>query len=112
MGLHEKMKNAKIVEELFGYLLEYGFTSINLSMDILDTETTFGFDVAKDNMDFINHFKQDLFCCRDLELEEYSWELMGENDCACTLNTLGTLIDRYDILEEEKVFRILLHRNK
>jgi len=110
MILHKNMKNAKIMEEVFAYLLEKGYQKIDASMVILNDETKFIVTVHTENDTLVQAFKNDMFCCRDYELEEYGWELMGESTCACELDTLGMLVDSYDIEYENGVCAITLHR--
>lgn len=110
MALHKNMKNAKIMEEVFAYLLEKGYQSIDASMNINDEETLFNIKVHTDNDTLLQAFKKDMFCCRDMELEEYGWELMGESNCVCELDTLGMLVDHYEISYDHGVCSIVLHR--
>ena len=110
MALHETLKNAKIVEEIFAYLLEKGCPKINVLLEIKETETTFTV-VLDYNERLMKKLKKDIYCCRDQELEEYGWELMGENECE-ELHTLGMLIDNYETSVEDDVVTIVFHRLK
>lgn len=110
MALHETLKNAKIVEEIFAYLLEKGCPKINVTLEITDTETAFTVVLDYDE-ELMKEMKSDIYCCRDQELEEYGWELMGENECE-ELHTLGMLIDKYDSKVEDGVVTIVFHRLK
>ena len=75
MALHEYKKCAKIVEEITEYLLGKGYKKINSSLELKDTETTITVTVETNGVPISGTLKQDLFCCRDTELEEYGWEL-------------------------------------
>lgn len=110
MILHKNMKNAKIMEEIFAYLLEKKYVSIDASLRIKDDETTFIVTVQTDSDTLLQAFKREMICCRDIELEEYGWELMGESECVCELDTLGMLVDSYDITYEQGICTIVLHR--
>jgi hypothetical protein len=110
MALHETLKNAKIVEEIFAYLLEKGCPKINVSLEIKDKETTF-IVIIDYNEKLLKKLKSDIYCCRDQELEEYGWELMGENECE-ELHTLGMLIDNYETTVENDLVTIVFHRLK
>lgn len=110
MALHEKLKNAKIVEDISGYLLDKGYKHISLEIDILDHETRFTITVKSIGEDLIALFEKDLYCCREIELEEYGLDQIHDQDCACTLKTLGMLVDSYDIELENDVYHIAFHR--
>ncbi len=110
MALHETLKNAKIVEEIFSYLLEHGCQKINVTLEVKETETTFTV-VLDDDKKLLERLRKDIYCCRDQELEEYGWELMGENECE-ELHTLGMLIDHYDKVYENDQVIITFHRLK
>jgi len=110
MALHEKLKSAKIIEEITGYLLERGYKSLDISLRINQTETTFLIEVEDKEEDLVQVFKQDLYCCREIELEEYGVDQLHHNQCTCTMNTLGMLVDHYEITKENNKYIITLHR--
>lgn len=111
MALHEYMKNSKIIEEMYLYLLEKGYKEITSAIKIEGDITEFDFDVKTDGKDLSKDLKNDLYCCRDIELEEYGWELTVSH-CVCELNTLGTLVDEFKIKEENGMCHIALYRKK
>jgi len=112
MALHEYKKCAKIVEEITEYLLGKGYKKINSSLELKDTETTITVTVETNGVPISGTLKQDLFCCRDTELEEYGWELSGDIHCVCTLDSLGLLVDKYEICEDDNQCVITFHRIK
>ncbi len=112
MTLHENMKNAKIIEEVFAYFLEKGLKEIQSSLLINEKETLFTIVIKTNNIKLFEQFKQDMVCNRDYELEEYGWELMGDEGSVCELHTLGILINSYDCKYENGVLEIFLHRKK
>jgi len=112
MTLHENMKNAKIMEEAFAYFLEKGIKEIQSSLLVSEKETIFTIIIKTKDTKLFDQFKQDMVCCRDEELEEYGWELMGDETCVCELRTLGMYIDNYDSKYEDGVCEIILHRKK
>lgn len=112
MALYEKQKNARIMEEIYGYLLEKGFTKIQSHLEMKVTETVFTISVENSHDGFIKDFKDEMVCCRDTEMEEYGWDIHSSVECVCTLNTLGMLIDNYEIENNGKDITIVLHRKK
>ena len=111
MALHEYMKNSKIIEEMYLYLLEKGYKEISSSINIAKEITEFVFDVKTEGNELSKDLENDLYCCRDIELEEYGWELT-DSHCVCELTTLGILINDYKITEENDLCNIVLHRKK
>lgn len=97
MGLHEKMKQAIIAEEIIGYLMEKRVTDMQISISIKEPDTTFVIVLDNPDTEVIEELKENLFCCRDQELEEYGWELFMDNQPEELLRTLGMLIDSYDL---------------
>ena len=112
MALHEYKKSAKIVEEITEYLLGKGYTKFTTSMDFKKTETTIVVTVSTAGVPIAKILEKDLVCCRDIELEEYGWELTGDIHCLCTLDALGLLVDNYDMVETDQECVITFHRNR
>lgn len=108
MALHETLKNAKIVEEIFAYLLEKGCKKVDISIEVLDDEIKFQVTI-KFNKKIIIEMKEDIYCSREQELEEYGWELMGEDE-ECKLHTLGMLVDKYETEIDGDNIIITFHR--
>ena len=69
MALHEKMKLAIIAEELFTYFLSKGHRSIDVSLNVLEDETTFSVKLYQAVSDVEEELKQDLYCSRETELQ-------------------------------------------
>lgn len=112
MVLHEKQKISKITEEITSFLLERKYKDISISLSIKEDETTFILKVKEQGEDLFKVFREELYCCREIELEEYGVDHLHNDDCVCTLNTLGMLVDTYEIKKEEDIYTITLHRLK
>lgn len=109
MALNEKLKIAKVSEEIIGYLLDRGYDDIELSLKKKESETEFLITVSSIGEDLEAVFKNDLYCCREVGLEEYGVDQLHHN-CVCSLDTLGMLVDRYEIKREEDYYIITLYR--
>ena len=81
-------------------------------MEISEAETTIKVIVHTNDVSLSEQFSEDLYCCRDVELEEYGWELSNDISYACSLDTLGMLIDTFEISEDNEQCTIILHRLK
>jgi len=101
LGLHEKMKQSIIAEEVIGYFLEKGLTKLDLSIQILEKQTTFVVVIEEQCDRIIADLREKLYCCRDQELEEYGWELFTDHQPSELLQSLGMLIDHFAVEEKE-----------
>lgn len=111
MVLHEKLKTAKITEEITGYLLERGYYKLSIDIELNKQESKFVITVEDKGENLIDVFKNDLYCCREIELEEYGVDQL-HNECVCSLNTLGMLVDGYEIELKNGKYEIILHRKQ
>ena len=110
MALHEKMKSAKIAEDLFVYMLEKGFSKVSVTIETLENEIIFTISLHELNESFIEHFQNHLFCNRDVTLEEYGWEVMIEDDSEFELDHLGYQLDSCHIKIVDGMHQIILKR--
>lgn len=96
---HTNQRNIKIVTELLSYL--YNHNSDNVRIDInkegkkiiifIKAEITF---ISSENIEFL---KKSLNVQRCHEMEEYYWNLTGDNDTDTELTLVGMMIDEAHI---------------
>ncbi len=110
MPLHENMKSAKIIEEIIDYLLEIGYRKIDTFLDMTKKETKITVVIQLHDKPLKDKFQKEFNCFRDIELEEYGWELSNDIGHANSLDLLGTLIDKYEVIEDKKECTITFHR--
>ena len=110
MALHEKMKCAKIAEDIFIYMLEEGFKKVSVTIETTKVETIFTISLHELNDTFVETFNSKLFCNRDLTVEEYGWEVMIEDDSEFELDHLGYQIDECRIQKTAEQHQIILIR--
>lgn len=112
MALNENLKNAKIAEEIFHFMILKDFVSIELKMEVKETETVFILSVPKEKEAFLEEFRSEMFCCRDTSIEEYAWGLSSHDVNEASFDVICHLIDSYDIEESSDGYKILMHRKK
>lgn len=97
MSVHELKKGCKIVDELLLYLMKHGHHKVDISVD--KTEDRLIIEMTTDRCDDELLEKMDSYINneRELEVEEYGWELMGESDAQSELGMVGLLIDSLEI---------------
>ncbi len=110
MALHEIVKNVKIIDEMMIYLIDKGNNEIDMSFSIEEDQTVIIFTIVDPTPEILDCLNTDIYAERDLELEEYAWELMGEDDYSCELQQLGMMIDSMELVEFENRLRIILTR--
>jgi len=110
MALHEKMKLAIIAEELFAYFMCKGYQEIDVSMRVLDTETIFTVVLQDASSSIKDDLEKDLYCSRELELEEYGWDLNIDGDSVDLLHNLSMLVDHYEMVQTDHTTTIVFHR--
>ncbi len=96
MIIKEGKKISKIVDELFLYFIRHGYTNINFNVAIDDINVVIDITVENLEESLLEKIKERLSQCRELEVEEYGWELMGESDCSNELEMIGLLVDVFE----------------
>lgn len=93
---HFDKKIGKVIDELTTHLLKKDCKDIKIEIHKTDelTKLSFNFNVRDKKM--LELLEDTLGQERDETLEEYGWELMGENDCSGELNLVGMCMDTFD----------------
>ena len=111
---HEYRKISRIIDELTTFFLEKKATDIKLSIQVLDNKEVITITASP-----VGHMKkviQDLQNVlsypREIEMEEYYWELAGECDYSSELGIVGTMIDKASIDYDDECISLELIRKK
>lgn len=98
--MQENQKICKIISEISLYILEN--VSGNLSVDVkeLGEEVIITFVTDLIDPETKDFLMSQLSADRNIEIEEYGWELMGEGDSDDDLELVGNLINELSIQEE------------
>ncbi|MFV0499298.1 MAG: hypothetical protein ACK5NF_04605 [Bacilli bacterium] len=107
---HFDKKIGKIIDELTTYLLKKNCNNIDISIKKSEEEVhlIFNFDFICSKL--IDMLEETLSQERDESMEEYGWELLGENDCSGELNLIGMCIDDLNVEIDGNHARIELIR--
>lgn len=112
---HNKLRIARIVEELMNYFFSLGATNISVNLNEDEEKYKIYF---KSNCEGICQGKFDelsrlLKCGKNEEMEEYYWALTGESDMDSELSLVGMMIDESEVkLLDDKEVEITLYRYK
>lgn len=112
MGLHENKKMGKIIDEMIIYLMDKKINDIKIHITNDEITTIIEIKFLRPDDVIIDCIKQELHFHRERELEEYGWELLGEDDHSCEMNLVGILVDEVIYQDREGYFSIRLIRNK
>lgn len=112
---HEKMRIAKITDEMVNYL--YSIGAKDISIRLLEQDDQYNL-TYKSDYEEINQDKLDNLitvcknCGKTNEIEEFYWELLGDNDSASELALVRMMIDEIEIDIEDDYIKLILIRKK
>ena len=101
MNYHELKKDAKIVDEILLYLLKKNDDDISIDISRNEDRIIFEFRISKLDKEALSYMDKYINKEREIEVEEYGWELMGESGSQSDLGMVGLLIDKMTVLEED-----------
>ncbi len=90
----------KIVRELSMILLIHGYRRFTLTTDYGKAETRFFLNVKNLDDELRDHIEEKVNREREIEVETYGWELVGDIDSHSELEILGLLIDYVEIEQD------------
>ena len=106
-------KNLRIMNELVAFFLNLGCTNIHIDLSINDNTSHFlltgNISNLKDKN--FNILKDSLCVPRQHEIEEYYWNLIGENETGSQISLVGMMIDKCNISFEKNILRLEIYRN-
>ncbi len=111
---HFKKRITKIVDELITYFFSIGATNININVE----EKTDHFEIllkcnyCTKNKTKIDRLSKHLQCEKQMEVEEYYWELAGSSDVDNELALVGMMVDDAKINIEKDSIEIMLYKYK
>ena len=101
MNYHELKKDAKIVDEVLLYLLKHNDDDISIDISRNEERIIFTFKLNALDNEVLSYMDKYINKEREIEVEEYGWELMGESGSQSDLGMVGLLIDKMVISKED-----------
>ncbi len=108
---HFDKKIGKIIDELTTFLLKKKCNDIKIEIHKTTEQTQLIFNFKFNDEKIITLLDDTLSQERDETLEEYGWELLGENDCSGELNLVGMCVDTFEADVNGNEATIYLTRN-
>ncbi len=103
----------KIVRELTLFFMLYGHHQIGIETNYESDKVTFTVRLNTIDADVLKEVKQKISRERELEIETYGWELVGDIDSKSGLEILGHLIDDLETYEDrEHVVLTFIRKNR
>jgi len=97
---------SKLIKDLFSFFLAHGYVDINFELKQVEENLLFIFKIKNLNSELIELIKLKANRERELEVETYGFELMGDIDSKSELEIAGLLIDEV-IVNQENYFIVL-----
>ena len=110
MNKMEYRIDAKIIKQLSLFLMMHGINDFDLSFHSNKKGVTFIVKSKLFTQDILDHIQEKLSRQREIEVEVYGWELLGDTDTQNELDILGALIDSVNINKEDSVHIITMKR--
>ncbi|MEG0775527.1 hypothetical protein [Clostridium sp.] len=92
---HLRQRNIKIVSEIMNYLLKIGCKDVHIDYYINENIINFNFLCVIENLEkeFVDNMETLLSIPRRHDIEEYYWELTGDDDLDSELSLVGMMVD-------------------
>jgi len=102
--------DSKIIKQLSLYLLLHGVRDFNLDFHSNSKDVTFVLKVTSIKQETLDKMQEKLSRQREIEVEVYGWELLGDTDSQNELDILGSLIDYIEIKKHDDFTEIIMKR--
>lgn len=109
---HINQRNMKIVDEIMMFCLNHGCHNIDLNLKREEKKTTIFIKAHINDLpeNIFNEIRLSLSTPRRPEMEEYYWNLNGDDDTDCELALVGMMTDDVNIEYNNNELKIELVR--
>lgn len=111
---HLRQRNINLLSEFTSYLLTMGCTDIHIDYKDEEDGTTINFSSVNDSLTEknINKLTTLLGTPRRKDIEEYYWELNGNENFYSELVLIGMMIDSFEVTYNDSLLTVKLVRIK
>lgn len=110
MNKLEYRVDAKIIKQISLYLMLHGINNYDLSVQSNTKDVSFILNIKNMKDEILTDMEDKLSRQRELEVEIYGWELLGDTDTQNQLDVLGSLIDEVKIEIDGDYTKIIMRR--
>jgi hypothetical protein len=110
---HANQRNIKLIDELMSFCYSHGASKIDISINTVDGVATIILAAEIHNLDpeVIESMTRLLNAPRSHEMEEYFWELTGDDDSDSELTLVGMMTDEAHVdYKDSSCLEIFLKR--
>lgn len=109
---HLRQRNINLLGEFTSYLLNLGCTDIHIDFSTSEDETKINFTSENHNLTEKNILKLNslLNTPRREDIEEYYWELNGDEHDYSELALIGMMIDSAEVSYENNILKVNMNR--
>lgn len=102
--------DSKIIKQLSLFLMLHGIKDFELEFHRNNKGVRFIIKIKSIKQEIIDLMVEKIGRQREIEVEVYGWELMGDTDANNELDILGSLIDKIDVKKLENYTEFTLER--
>lgn len=97
MSKKEMQIITKIIRELSLFFMMHGYNTYQMHMNMEKQISYLTFDIDNLEEEILINLKEKIMRDREMEVETYGWELLGEMDSKSELEVVGLLIDDLEV---------------
>lgn len=97
MSKKETQIITKIIRELTLFFMMHGYNRYQMHVDMQKTIAYLTFEIEHLETDILKRLQEKIMRDREMEVETYGWELLGEGDAKSELEVVGLLIDDLEV---------------
>lgn len=102
MSKKETQIITKIIRELTLFFMMHGYNTYQMDVDMQKTIAYLTFKINHLDTDILKRLQEKILREREMEVETYGWELLGEGDAKSELEVVGLLIDDLEVRQTSK----------
>lgn len=108
---HNKMKTIKLASELMSFFFDLGINDLKLKVELINGNSIVSISGKKEGIEeeVIEKASKVLNTPRQMQVEEYYWELLGLMESAGELSLAGMLTDKADVSYNKGILSIKLY---
>jgi hypothetical protein len=110
MNKLEYRVDSKIIKQLSLFLMLHGIKDFQLEFHSNNKNVQFIIKAKSIKQEIVDFMVEKIGRKRELEIEIYGWELMGDTDSKNELDILGSLIDKIEVKKLDDYIELTLTR--
>jgi len=107
---HNKMKTIKLTSELISFFFNLGINDLKISVELINGNSIICISGIGEKIspEIIERADKKLNTPRQMQVEDYYWELLGESESSGELSLAGMLTDKAEVSYENDLLTVKL----